>query len=104
MTNEDAMKNIKVLHCGDYDCQLPENEADDVDFWCNSTACAGCFHFLCYTALREQAEIVKCKNCIYQKDAKVNCKGFVICPASNMEITDDDYCSYGKRRESEVSE
>lgn len=59
----------------------------------------------CFTvalsALREQAEIVKCKNCIYQKDAKVNCKGFVICPASNMEITDDDYCSYGKRRESE---
>lgn len=60
----------------------------------------------CFTvalaALREQAEIVKCKNCIYQKDAKVNCKGFIICPASNMEITDDDYCSYGKRRESEV--
>lgn len=52
-------------------------------------------------ALREQAKIVKCKNCIYQKDAKVNCKGFAICPASNMEITDDDYCSYGKRRESE---
>ena len=59
---------------------------------------------LALSALREQAEIVKCKNCIYQKDAKVNCKGFIICPASNMEITDDDYCSYGERRESEVSE
>lgn len=47
-------------------------------------------------------EVVFCKNCIYQKDAKVNCKGFIICPASNMEITDDDYCSYGERRESEV--
>ena len=59
---------------------------------------------LALSALREQAEIVKCKNCIYQKGAKVNCKGFIICPASNMEITDDDYCSYGERRESEVSE
>lgn len=48
-------------------------------------------------------EVVFCKNCIYQKDAKVNCKGFIICPASNMEITDDDYCSYGERRESEAS-
>lgn len=59
----------------------------------------------CFTvalsALRKQAEIVECKNCIYQKDAKVNCKGFIICPASGMEITDDDYCSYGERRESE---
>ena len=49
-------------------------------------------------------EVVFCENCIYQKDAKVNCKGFIICPVSNMEITDDDYCSYGERRESEVKE
>ena len=56
---------------------------------------------LALSALREQAEIVRCKDCIYQKDAKVNCKGFIICPASNMEITDDDYCSYGERKESE---
>lgn len=24
-------------------------------------------------------------------------KGFRICPASHMEIVDDDYCSYGER-------
>ena len=54
---------------------------------------------LALSALREQAEIVKCKNCIYQKDAKVNCKGFIICTVSNMEITDDDYCSYGAKME-----
>ena len=52
----------------------------------------------------DAVEVVFCKDCIYQKDAKVNCKGFIICPVSNMEITDDDYCSYGERRESEVSE
>lgn len=52
----------------------------------------------------DAVEVVFCKNCIYQKDATVNCKGFIICPVSNMEITDDDYCSYGERREGEASE
>lgn len=26
-------------------------------------------------------------------------KGFLICPASGMEIIDDDFCSYGERKE-----
>ena len=51
--------------------------------------------------LIDAVEVVFCKNCIYRATAKVNCKGFTICPASNMEITDNDYCSYGERRESE---
>lgn len=51
----------------------------------------------------DAVDVVFCENCIYQKDAKVNCKGFIICPVSNMEITDDDYCSYGERGESEVT-
>ena len=37
---------------------------------------------LAIEALREQAE---------------RSKGCVICPASGMEITDDDYCSYSER-------
>ena len=49
----------------------------------------------------DAVEVVRCKDCVYQVDAKVNCKGFTICPASGMEITDDDFCSYGERRESE---
>jgi hypothetical protein len=28
-------------------------------------------------------------------------KGFLICPASGMEIMADDFCSYGERREGE---
>lgn len=36
----------------------------------------------------------RCKDCAYKERAKVNDKGFLICPASGMEITDDDYCSY----------
>ena len=42
--------------------------------------------------------VVRCKNCRYYQDAKVNEKGFLICPASGMEITETDYCSYGERK------
>ena len=43
--------------------------------------------------------VVRCKDCIYEKDAKWNRKGFRICPATHMEIVDDDFCSYGERKE-----
>lgn len=42
-------------------------------------------------------EVVRCKDCRYYQNAKVNEKGFLICPASGMEITETDYCSYGER-------
>ena len=45
------------------------------------------------------APVVRCKDCIYEKDAKWNRKGFRICPATHMEIVDDDFCSYGERKE-----
>lgn len=44
--------------------------------------------------------VVLCKNCEYKEKAKVNSKGFLICPTSGMEITDGDYCSYGEPRKS----
>lgn len=43
--------------------------------------------------------VVRCRDCEYAKNAKVNKKGFRICPASHMEIVDDDYCSYGDREQ-----
>ena len=43
-------------------------------------------------------EVTFCKDCRYYQDAKVNEKGFLICPASGMEITETDYCSYGQRK------
>lgn len=39
--------------------------------------------------------VVRCKDCLYWADRKVNKKGFSICPATGMEITPRDYCSYG---------
>lgn len=46
-------------------------------------------------------EVTFCKDCRYYQDTKVNEKGFLICPASGMEITKTDYCSYGARMDKE---
>lgn len=46
----------------------------------------------------ELAKIVRCKDCEYKKKASYNEKGFLICPASGMEITDNDFCSYGEKK------
>lgn len=43
--------------------------------------------------------VVRCGECRYRQKAKVNRKGFLVCPASGMEIMDDDFCSYGERKE-----
>ena len=43
-------------------------------------------------------EVTFCKDCRYYQTAKVNEKGFLICPASGMEITETDYCSYGQQK------
>ena len=45
--------------------------------------------------------VVRCQDCRYYQDAKVNEKGFLICPASGMEITETDYCSYGSLMDKE---
>lgn len=43
--------------------------------------------------------VVRCRDCKYSESATWNKKGYRICPASHMEITDDDFCSYGERKE-----
>lgn len=44
----------------------------------------------------ENSQVITCKECRHMQQAKVNKKGFLICPASGMEITDDDFCSYAE--------
>ena len=44
-------------------------------------------------------KLVCCEDCEYWPKATVNKKGYLICPASGMEITYRDFCSYGERRE-----
>ena len=46
----------------------------------------------------DAVEVVRCKDCSYWDKATVNKNGFLICPASGMEITEGDFCSYGERR------
>lgn len=43
--------------------------------------------------------VVRCKDCVCWREAVINDKGFLICPASGMEITESDFCSYGEREE-----
>ena len=44
----------------------------------------------------ESIPVIRFKDCYYRKRAKVNDKGYLICPASGMEITDRDYCSWAE--------
>ena len=53
--------------------------------------------------LKSIPAMVQCKECAYWEKAKVNKKGFRICPASGMEITEHDFCSYGERKDNESS-
>ena len=43
--------------------------------------------------------VVRCKDCVRWREAVINDKGFLICPASGMEITESDFCSYGERED-----
>lgn len=43
--------------------------------------------------------VTRCKDCKYVAGALPNDKGFLICPASGMEIAPEDFCSYGEPME-----
>ena len=49
----------------------------------------------------DAVEVVRCKDCVSKDKAKINNRGFLICPDSGMEICDTDYCSYAERKEAE---
>ena len=64
--------------------------------WCGAgTREVGNKYVAIYLANRRPAPpIGRCKDCAHKQKAKVNDKGFLVCPASGMEITDDDFCGY----------
>lgn len=47
----------------------------------------------------DYARVLRCKDCKHLVNATINANGFLICNISDMEITPDDFCSYGERRE-----
>ncbi len=68
---------------------------------CDELVARRCRDALSALPAADVAEVVRCKDCQYYQDARINKKGFLICPASGMEITETDYCSYGVRMEVE---
>jgi len=44
----------------------------------------------------KKTEVIKCRYCKYKKRATIHKNGFLVCPVSGMEITDDDFCSYAE--------
>lgn len=68
---------------------------------CDELVARRCRDALSALPAADVAEVVRCKDCRYYQDARINKKGFLICPASGMEITETDYCSYGVHMEVE---
>lgn len=64
---------------------------------CDELVARRCRDALSAVPAADVAEVARCKDCQYYQDAKINKKGFLICPSSGMEITETDYCSYGAR-------
>ena len=48
--------------------------------------------------VEDAVQVVRCKDCVHFEDAKVNAKGFVICPNTGMDIWDECYCAHGEKR------
>ena len=46
----------------------------------------------------DAVQVVHCKDCVHFEDAKVNAKGFLICPNTGMDIWDECYCAHGEKR------
>lgn len=83
-------------------------DADDLGVWRSSRDVAPAAYCAGWNGLLNLIEnaptvdavvVTRCKDCAHKERATVNEKGFLICPASGMEITPDDFCSYGKPKE-----
>lgn len=62
--------------------------------------CGPCpaIHAVKAMAASDLQPVVRCKDCVRWPKAKVNSKGFLICPASGLAIMATDFCSKGERR------
>ena len=80
-------------------CEKEYRERVKMADWCGDTVAWNIAADVSALPATDVAPVVRCKECWYYQNAKVNKKGFLICPASGMEITADDYCSYGERKE-----
>lgn len=91
---------------------LYDTSEGDYDYGYGGYRCYGCdlgqgYNFkteqeaLANWNMRPVPPIGRCKTCANKKRATVNKKGYLICPASGMEITDTDFCSWFEPAEEE---
>ena len=52
--------------------------------------------------LHDVVPVVRCKDCQYFLKAEVNGNGFLICQVTDKEIFEEDFCSYGERKDGDV--
>ena len=52
--------------------------------------------------MQRDSEIVRCKDCKFQKvEYGWNCKRYKVCINFDLPMDDDDFCSWGERKEDE---
>ena len=77
-------------------CKYSMNERPSKD--CDRRITAN-MNVLADLVLREaDPAVVKCGECRHSHKATVNGKGFLICPATGLDITENDFCFLGERR------
>ena len=96
----DHTELIKALrHCGDTEidgcvgCELREPDMTCAQLLMTQAADAIEELQRINIAMKPKYDLV-CVKCAYYAEAKHNKKGFLICPASGMDITAWDFCSY----------
>ena len=48
--------------------------------------------------VEDAVQVVRCKDCVHFEYARVNAKGFLICPNTGMDIWDECYCAHSEKR------
>lgn len=72
-------------------------------FWKERNEDSSHFVELAIAALREKAErekgceFVRCKDCKHSENVPRDMSGFFTCGSTEAYMSDDDYCSYGKK-------
>lgn len=100
--------------CSSEDISYRTSEGD-YDYGCGGFRCWNCdlgqgYEFntreeaLAKWNTRPAPPVGSCKDCAEKEKATVNKKGYLVCPASGMDITDYDFCSWFKSMESKENE
>lgn len=94
-------------HSDDIPAEMINDIDCDYDGFCVSCSCGNYIEVehgtfkdtLAKWNTRPAPPVGKCCECKAKEKAVVNDKGFLICPVSGMEITDNDFCSYFQPKE-----